>query len=347
MQRALCFLVFSLLATSSLSALEYRVLELPTLPGQSTSIRAGETAPATAAFGLSNRAADDEAGVYVVGMAGGRAVRWTVRGDLVGAPEDLGAPAAAASIAYGVNDAGHVVGTAGGNAFFWSQANSSPFQLIPSPASIHCSAAQGINNHDLIVGTCTDAKKGAEGTASWAFGWTPGGSLILYKGDHRSTHGSRAFAINDGDVIAGDAEASSAVVQAYKWNAGALRIGALAATSGTAGQATSYGINDRQDLVGESEGQAFVALHGVAPVSLGFQGAARGINHSRTIVGEMANGRAFVKPATGQAEDLNTLLSRGSGLTLEAAYAVNDKGWIVGVGTQADGMRKGFLLIPE
>ena len=61
----------------------------------------------------------------------------------------------------------------------------------------------------------------------------------------------------------------------------------------------------------------------------------------------MANGRAFVKPATGQTEDLNTLLSRGSGWTLDVAYAVNDKGWIVGVGTQANGTKKGFLLIPE
>jgi hypothetical protein len=337
MKRALFLLVLAPLATSAAFGLEYQVLELPPLSGPS--------AGATAAFALSNRVADDETGAYVVGTAGNRAVRWTVKGGTVGAPEDLGA--SAASAAYGVNDAGHVVGTAAGNAFFWSQAAPSSFQLVPTPASIHCSVAQGINNHDLIVGTCADAKSGSGGTASWAFGWTPGGSLILYKGDHRSTHGSRAFAINDGDVIAGDAEASSAVVQAYKWNAGALRIGALETKSGAPGRATSYGINDLQDLVGESEGQAFVALRGAVPASLGFQGTARGINHSRTIVGDMADGHAFVKLANGRAEDLNTLLSRGSGLTLDSAYAVNDKGWIVGVGTLADGTKRGFLLIPE
>jgi hypothetical protein len=266
----------------------------------------------------------------------------------VGAPEDLGTPASAASAAYGVNDEGHAVGTAGGNAFFWNPSARSPFQLIPAPPSVHCSVAQGINDHDMTAGNCTELKN----RLSWAFGWAPGGALILYKGDSQSTRGSQAFAINAEGVIAGAAEARPAdrgavVVQAYKWNAGALRIGALAGKLGGLGQATSYGINDRQDLVGESEGQAFVALRGAQPASLGFQGVARGINHGRTAVGEMADGHAFVKPVNGQAEDLNTLLSRGSGLTLESAYAINDRGWIAGVGTLTDGTKRGFLLIPE
>lgn len=340
MKRALFLLALAPLAASSLSALEYRVLELPPLAGHGAS-------SATEAFALSNRAAGDEDGVYVAGVSGGRAVRWTVRDGSVGAPEDLGAPASAASAAYGVNDAGHVVGTAGGDAFFWNSTAHSPFALVAAPSSVHCAVAQGINNHDMVVGTCTDLKT----RSSWAFGWTPGGALILYKGDHQSTRGSQAFAVNAADVIAGSAEARPAeqgtpVVQAYKWNAGALRVGALNAKAGSFGQATGYGINDRQDLVGESEGQAFVALHGSAPVSLGFQGVARGINHARTIVGE-ANGHAFVKPVNGQAEDLNDLLPRGSGLTLQAAYAINEKGWIVAVGTSVDGTKRGVLLIPE
>jgi len=343
MKRALILLALVPLAASSLSALEYRVLELPPLAGHG-----GGASAATEAFALSNRAAEDEDGVYVAGVSGGRAVRWTVRGGSVGATEDLGAPVSAASAAYGVNDAGHVVGTAGGDAFFWNPTARSPFLLVASPSSVHCAVAQGINNHDMVVGTCTDLKT----RSSWAFGWTPGGALILYKGDHQSTRGSQAFAVNADDVIAGSAEARPAergtpVVQAYKWNAGALRVGALNAKAGSFGRATSYGINDRQDLVGESEGQAFVALHGSAPVSLGFEGVAQGINHSRTIVGEMENGHAFVKPPNGQAEDLNDLLPRGSGLTLQAAYAINEKGWIVAVGTLANGTKRGVLLIPE
>lgn len=339
MKRALILLVLAPLAASPVSALGYQILELP--PGHG--VKAGAASSATEAFALSNRTTEDEDGVYVAGVSGGRAVRWTVRGGTVGAPEGLGAPASAASIAYGVNDEGHVAGTADGNAFFWSPAAKSPFQLVSSPSSVHCSVAQGINNHDLVVGTCTELKT----QLTWAFGWTPGGALILYKGDHRSTRGSQAFAVNADGVIAGAAEArpaerGTAIVQAYKWNAGALKVGALAD-----GQATSYGINDRQDLVGESGGQAFVALRGAQPASLGFQGVARGINHARTIVGEMANRHAFVKPANGQAEDLNDLLPRGAAMTLESAYAINDKGWIVGVGTLADGTKRGFLLIPE
>src|SRR5262249_24098439 len=154
---ALFLFILASFLTSSLSALEYRVLELSPLAGQSA--KAGEGSAATAAFALSNRAGEDETGAYVVGTSGHQAVRWRVKAGSVRAADGLGASPAAASIAYGVNDAGHVVGAAGADAFFWNPAARPTLQLIASPRSAHCSAARGINNHDLVVGTCTDAAK--------------------------------------------------------------------------------------------------------------------------------------------------------------------------------------------
>ena len=44
--------------------------------------------------------------------------------------------------------------------------------------------------------------------------------------------------------------------------------------------------------------------------------------------------------------DLNSLIGSKSGWTLMDANAINDSGWIVGVGTNPSGETDAFLLIP-
>lgn len=342
-------IVLALLVGAPLYAGSYRVIELPGLAAQ------GETPSPTAAYALSNPAAEDSAAIFVAGVAGDRAVRWTVHSDAVVAITEL--PGSGASVAYGVNDLGHVVGMRSTGAFFWSETDQPQFRPIGRlrDTALRCLEARGINNHDLVVGTCVDttAAPGSTGggAVSRAFSWAPRGALVLYEGTHRSTQGSRAFAVNEEGAIAGDAElpavnGAPAAQEAFQWNAGTLRVGALPASAGVLAKATSYGINANGDQVGESNGQAFLALRGKAPVAIGVRGTARGINRARTIVGETADRRAFVEPADGPVEDLNALLPEKSGWTLEVAQAINDLGWIVGVGSK-DGAPRGFVLIPE
>ena len=82
----------------------------------------------------------------------------------------------------------------------------------------------------------------------------------------------------------------------------------------------------------------------------GPQSQACDINEHGTIVGTTtwsgAGVHAFIY-RKGVMEDLNGLILPGSGWTLTNAYAVNDSGWIVGRGTNPDGIIHGFLAVPE
>jgi uncharacterized membrane protein len=56
---------------------------------------------------------------------------------------------------------------------------------------------------------------------------------------------------------------------------------------------------------------------------------------------------AFVARREGAIEDLNTLIPASSPLTLHVAYAVNDRGEIAGLGTNAAGETHAFILVPN
>ncbi len=61
--------------------------------------------------------------------------------------------------------------------------------------------------------------------------------------------------------------------------------------------------------------------------------------------GTFSGFRAFVSSDDGVLQDLNNLIPLGSGFTLDSAYAINDKGEIVGIGF-INGQQHGFLLRP-
>src|SRR5262249_18692593 len=82
-------------------------------------------------------------------------------------------------------------------------------------------------------------------------------------------------------------------------------------------------------------------------------GFAYGINNLEQVVGEFipnphssSQTHAFLWNGAGQLYDLNTLIAAGSGWTLTTATSLNDKGQIVGYGTDASGQYHALLLTP-
>jgi len=355
MKKGLGFLL--LFWTISLHGTTYQLMELPAL---------GATSNASVAYGM-----NDSSGLpgspdyeYVAGASGSgggqRAIRWTVSTSGVVAVLDVGLLSPYTwGVAYDVNDAGHVVGSMGNRqAFIWRSETTPQLQAIPATAPARCLTAYAINDNDKVVGFYSKAVQGSSVLyPGWAFGWTPTGSLQLYDGFVRTSLGSTARAVGDGGLVAGSAEVQTtggviAAMQAYTWSPTATLIGAFAGEDGS-GSAMAYGINNNGEVVGDSEGTAFL-WDGVALIGLG-SGTARDINIFGEIVGfaPKAGGGtyAFFKAPSGIQQDLNTLTTfpPGSGWQLSEAHAINDRGWIAGIGSRlVNGVRvtKGFVLFP-
>ena len=343
---------------AALSGTTYQLIELPALGGSST--------VQTRAYGRNEGASGLEGPEFVAGTSGSRAVRWTVTTSGAGAPMDVGLLGSYTSAtAYGVNNFGHVVGMMANEqqAFIWRSGTSPQLQAIPAVAPARCLVAYDINYADMVVGAYT--KNGT--FPRWAFSWTPAGSLTLYQGQRTGPIGSSAFAVSDGGIVVGEGEVNTSgssvpnAQQVYGWPIPGL-IGALPNPEGI-GTGRALGINDHYQIVGESEGMAFIwnvsaSESPTAPgglLDLG-PGAARDINNAGTIVGHAPNTSggnfAFVKEPWDVRRDLNSLtaIPAGSGWYLSEARAINDKGWIAGIGCRLVGalrVTRAFVLIPQ
>ena len=71
---------------------------------------------------------------------------------------------------------------------------------------------------------------------------------------------------------------------------------------------------------------------------------ANGINDAGQVVGQ-SNGHAFLF-INGKLTDLNSLIPASSGWNLWIANAINNKGQIIGTGTNPNGATRAFLLTP-
>lgn len=120
----------------------------------------------------------------------------------------------------------------------------------------------------------------------------------------------------------------------------------------------AYGINASGQVVGNSTisgnstRHAFLYTNGTMEDlgSLGGDSSAVGINAGGEIVGWAdtagdASEHAFLY-SNGSMIDLNNLIAPDSGWTLDDAAAINDNGWIVGVGYNPSGQGDAFLLTP-
>jgi probable HAF family extracellular repeat protein len=143
------------------------------------------------------------------------------------------------------------------------------------------------------------------GSGFEAMAWSPQGNPTMLGG--LGGNNSYAMGLNDAGEVVGHAQVSSGYMHAFLWNGLAMQdLGTLGGSSSYA-----YGIND--------DGQA-----------VGYSTLSDGANH------------AFLY-SNGVLLDLNSLIGAGSGWTLDAAFAVNNAGQIVGTG-QLNGIEHAFLL---
>jgi len=251
-----------------------------------------------------------------------------------------------ASIAYGINDIGQIVGESFpqpynlGRAFLWSSTEGMQDlgTLGGSGASAH-----SINNSGAVAGTSrlpnSDHLEPFIWTKSEGMRWL--GSLGG-QGDYNV-----ARELNNSNEVTGTSSAADGSNHAFVWNekTGMLDIGKLSPID-----ASSYGmgINDLGQVVGSSRSvtgglgdRAFVwtAEDGMRDIgSLGGEADAYGINNSGIVVG--ASGtfaigdnwkvHAFVWQ-NGVMTDLNVLLSSELSYKLTSAVGINDHGQIVAV----------------
>lgn len=178
----------------------------------------------------------------VVGESAGHAFSWSAR---TGQKTDLGTLGGPSSVAYGVNDWGHVVGASdvGGarHAVVWTGRGHEPLDLgtLGGPNS----TALAINNFGVVVGE-SDTTAGV----SHAFRWDPRtrrmSDLGTLGGDS-----SAATAINDRGQIAGWARTSAFLAHAFRWDPRSGHLQDLGvAPDGVVSFAT--GINNRGEVVG-------------------------------------------------------------------------------------------------
>jgi probable HAF family extracellular repeat protein len=274
-----------------------------------------------------------------------------------GTMTDLGTLGGVASFGFSINGGGQVVGFAytgtvneGGyqiyRAFLYSNGTMTDLGTLGGSNS----TAKGINSQGQVVGD--------------SFKPTPGNHAFLYSGgtmtDLGSPFGGNSFAtgINGNGQVAGYGQlpgGGTAPYRAFLYSSGTMTdLGTLGGSG-----ALAHDINDSGQVVGESQTgnsawHPFLYSHG-AISDLGtigglfLDGTALGINNSGQVVGSCHYHTPYVQHAFlyagGAMTDLNSLIDPASGWTLAEATAINDSGWIVGLGTH-NGHGRAFLLAP-
>ncbi|HSU65669.1 MAG TPA: DUF4082 domain-containing protein, partial [Tepidisphaeraceae bacterium] len=252
------------------------------------------------------------------------------------------------SIATAINDSGTIVGSAYGPTFPRVAFESNGGTLIdlgqmdPDTAS----QATAINTAGLIVGFAY-SRSGEGRAVSWSTGQI---SLITTLGGTISA----AFGVNDSGWIVGTSSlAGDLNTHAFvRKNGATIDLGTLGGSGSDA-----LAINNSGQIVGESliagDGavHAFLDSNGTMTDLGSLPGlpntVATGINSSGDIVGYAYNTATFTQHAflyrAGVMYDLNNYLP-GTGWTFNIANAINDKGELVGAGTNPSGFSDAFSV---
>jgi probable HAF family extracellular repeat protein len=269
------------------------------------------------------------------------------------------------SVAYGINDSGQIVGSLYGSSSLFECTYSAGTRTDLLQGNFGGSGiceAYAINNSGTLVGATTFS--GDSNVYSLSINSAGAATyLVITSANVGST--SHAYAINAGNNYVGDYNAGSGYgPRAYYWN------GANGYDLGTLGGAfaTATGVNATSQIVGWSSTStaafypvhAFLysfygdeTMHDLGVLASGDNSEAESINSAGQIVGysNLTSGgtsdHAFIYTSTGGITDLNTLIPSGSGWTLESATAINNSGWIVGVGLNSAGATDAFLLTPS
>jgi probable HAF family extracellular repeat protein len=287
----------------------------------------------------------------VTGSANGQAFLYSASGLI-----ELGTlPGDTASIGYGVNNAGQVVGasSAFGNsrAFLYADGSMTDLGSLDNSDT----EANGINDAGDVVGV---SRVGGVHWRGFLYRQGVMTSLGTLPG---AASNSIANAINRGGQIAGSADYdpynpyNNHFLHAFLYENGVMK------DLGSLGGATSNGngINDIGQVVGSSTTipgngsleHAFLYADGAmrdlgTPIS-GTSSYAKGINNQGQVVGwySAGNGRAFLYQSRDGMRDLSSMVDPASGWYIHAAFSINDRQQIVALGCK-DGHYGAVLLNP-
>jgi probable HAF family extracellular repeat protein len=270
---------------------------------------------------------------------------------------DVGSLGGQINAACAINDAGQVTGyseDANGNLLAFLYSRSQPMASLGALDNASTSEAFGINSRGTVVG---DSQSGTRNHRPAIF--SDGSVKDLGVGGSNDPNAlETAYAINESGQIVGRHSVGENVFHAFAWvNGNTTDLSTLGGANGEA-----LAVNKNGQVVGDSdttEGpvHAFIFDHsqlkdlGTLP---GFDNAsyARGINNGGDIVGESDSAdqkRAFLY-TKGQLIELDKLvenLSEAGFISLDVAYGINDKGWIVGYGTTSDSLTGAFVAVPK
>jgi probable HAF family extracellular repeat protein len=278
---------------------------------------------------------------WTTGDANNHAFRYT-KGNLI----DLSDLGGGYSSGYGINNSGWVVGESENattdRAFLYTGAPMTDLGTFGGSYSV----AWGINDHGQVVG---EAELAGDLTVH-AFVYT--NTTMTDLGVLGTGQDSYAYAINDNGQVVGESRYDSSTnYHGFLDSNGVMKdLGSLG------GNSSATAINDKGQVVGWSylpSGKyvATISNNGNTMQQIGDASggdtAANGINNRGQVVGySLAGGRHAMLIDNGQTYNLNDMIPANSGWILTEAYAINDKGMIVGVGSH-NGKRCAFILTPR
>jgi probable HAF family extracellular repeat protein len=239
---------------------------------------------------------------------------------------DLGTLGGWSSFAYGINDAGQVVGgslTADGNHYAFITGPDGVGMRNLGTLGGSWSVAHGINDAGQVVGYFSASGK------DYPFITGPDGMGVRDLG----TLSRRAYGINDAGQVVGES---------FITGPDGMGMRGLGSLGG--GGSVAFDINNVGQMVGDSytaagQPHAFItSLNGVGMRDLGTLGGSRsfahGINDAGQVVGESAtadvNRHAFITGPGGEGMmDLNSLVDLPDGVILFTAMDINNRGQVI------------------
>ncbi|PVX27041.1 MAG: hypothetical protein CW716_04330, partial [Candidatus Bathyarchaeum sp.] len=307
-----CVLLFGLLLAVPSTAIEYEIVDLGTLGGESS-------------YALSINNSGQVVGQSWLASGQYHAFLWAEDMGM----RDLGTLGGSDSVAYAINDTGQIVGwsrtASGTHAFLWSESDG---MRDLGTLGGWDSGANSINNMGQIVGTSR-----VTSGQYHAFLWSEAGGMQDLVGGIASS----ARAIND----SGQVVCSSSPILLWTANGGIQYTEVFG---------VPFGINESGHVVGYTNAGAFLWTEAGGIQNLGTLGGNRSeaaeINDSEQVVGwaHTPSGltHAFLWTADGGMQDLGTL---GGGYS--RAEGINETGRIVGRSHTSSNVWHACMWIPE